>query len=144
MQIALAAAVAERDKLAAAFADANQSHQMEIDSLKSRLETTSSRAITAEALLAEVRRNLLEKLELIQNSLELKIGRVKELKQSHAKLIEDTRILLKSVDARDRALADANGKIKLLAELVAEPRCRANKPVKAYRTDVLLASTVTF
>ena len=144
MKSLLAAAMVERDKLSVAFADANESRQTEIDTLKTRLEAMSSRTATAETLLAEVRQSLLEKLELLQGSLQAKIGQVSELRQSHARLIEETRILLRSVDARDRALADANGKIRLLAELVAEPRCGTTQRVQAYRTDVLLASTVTF
>ena len=100
---------------------------------KFRLESACSRAASAETLLAEVRQSLLEKLELLQKSLQTKICQVEELKQSRAKLIEDARILLKSVDARDWALAEANGKIKLLAELVAEPRTRAIGQVQSSR-----------
>ncbi len=144
MKSLLAAAMAERDKVSVEFAGANESCQTEINTLKTRLEVMSSRTVTAETLLAEVRQSLLGKLELLQNSLQAKIGQVDELRQSHAKLIGETRILLKSVDARDRALADANGKIRLLAELVAEPRIGTKPRVQVCRTDVLLASTVTF
>ncbi len=144
MKSLLAAAIAERDKLVTGRAKANESHQTEIGDLKICLESACSRAASAETLLAEVRQSLLEKLELLQKSLQTKICQVEELKQSRAKLIEDARILLKSVDARDWALAEANGKIKLLAELVAEPRTRAIGQVQSYQTDVLLASTVTF
>ena len=144
MKALLDAAMAERHRLTTAFASANESRQAEIDSLKSRLEAMSSHVVTAETLLPEVRQILLEKLEWLQDLLRAKICQVNELKQSHAKLINDTRILLKSVDARDRSLADANGKIRLLADLVAEPRTAARTQVQVHRADMLLASTVAF
>ncbi len=144
MKTLLAAAMAERDKLGAALAKADESHHTEIDALKLRLEAACSRAANSDMQLAEVRRSLLEKLELLQNSLQAKIGEVNQLRQSHAKLIEETHMLLKSVDRRDRALADANGKIRLLAELVAVPRIGTKPRAQGCRTDVLLASTVTF
>lgn len=144
MRTMLAAATAERDKLAAALADGNASNHNEIDNLKSRLEAMSARAAAAEKMLAEVRRTLLEKLELLQESLRVKVCQVKDLRQSHAKLIEDARILLKSVDARDKALAAANDKIRLLTELVAEPAVAMDGQFRSSRTDLLLASTITF
>jgi chromosome segregation ATPase len=144
MKTLLGAAIAERDKLTTAFANANDSRQTEVDNLKSRLDAMSSRVATAETLFAGARQSLLEKLEWLQDTLRAKICQVNELKQSHAKLIEDTRILLKSVDARDRSLADANWKIRLLAELVAEPRAAANQQIEVRRTNMLLAGTVAF
>jgi regulator of replication initiation timing len=144
MKTLLSAAIAERDKLTTAFANANESRQTEVDNLKSRLAAMSSRVVTAETLFAGARQSLLEKLEWLQDTLRAKICQVNELRQSHAKLIEDTRILLKSVDARDRSLADANWKIRLLAELVAEPRAVAHQQVEVRRTDMLLAGTVAF
>ncbi len=144
MKALLGAVIAERDKLTTAFADANESRQAEIDNLKTRLGEMSSRVVIAEALPPEVRQSLLEKLEWLQDLLRAKISEVDELKRAHAKLIEDTRILLKSVDARDRSLADANGKIRLLAGLLAKPTAAARKLVQVRRTDMLLASTVAF
>ena len=62
-----------------------------------------------------------------------------ELKQSHAKLIENTRNLLKSVDARDRPFVDGNEQIELLAELVVEPRAAAHQQIQVRRTRCLQA-----
>ena len=69
MRALLGAAVAERDKLTTAFANANESRQAEIDNLKSRLDAVSSRAVTAETLLSEARQSLLEKFEWLQDLL---------------------------------------------------------------------------
>jgi chromosome segregation ATPase len=133
---ALAAVTAERDHLAAALADAKESRQAEVDDFQVRLDAMSSRAVTAEGLLADVRQKLLEKVELLQNSLQVKTHQVEEFKELYAKLINNPHMLLKFAAARDLRLAAANGAL-------AEPSIWADGRVQACRSDMLLASTIT-
>jgi chromosome segregation ATPase len=58
-----------------------------------------------------------EKIELLQNLLQVKERRVQKLKQAHSKLFDGTRKLLKTSAERDRALARAEERISSLTEL---------------------------
>ena len=61
-----------------------------------------------------------EKIELLQNLLQVKERRVQKLKQAHSKLFDGTRKLLKTSAERDRALARAEERISSLTELFAQ------------------------
>jgi chromosome segregation ATPase len=150
----LIAARGESGKLAAAVSAANDDRETEIHALNSRLEAASARAVAAEKLLVQARQSLLAKVEessaadreiadarqaldaadkkfellrnSFQDSLRVKERQVEELEKSHAKLFETTKSLLMAVETRDAALARAEGRIKLLAEWVAQCEAAAN------------------
>jgi chromosome segregation ATPase len=147
---ALTAAEAERDKLAFAVDAANEQRRTEVAALNTRLEATASRAINAEKLLAEAwqssharaeetsvaERKVADataacnaadkKLGLLENSLTMKQAQFRELEQSRSKLIEGMNTLLKAFKTRDKALARAEERIKLLSELFARLEAEAN------------------
>jgi crescentin len=138
MQAMLKAAEVERSKLAAAIDEVNDRRQVEINTLSTRLEAMSSRAITAEKLLSDVRQTLLarteesstaerkaveatltrtltdKKLELAQNSLQLKERQLQELEHSRSKLVERANTMLKTVKLRETALTRAEEQIQSL------------------------------
>ena len=144
LKTALAAAEAERAKLAAAIEEANEKRQTETNTLNTRLEATSSRALAAEKLLAEVRQSLLarteennaaerkmadatvarnatdKKLELLQSSHQVKERQIHELEQLRNKLVDRTNALMATVKARDTALLRAEERVVLLGERVAQ------------------------
>jgi chromosome segregation ATPase len=136
MKAALTQATTERDRMAAALANANDSRQMEVDDLQTRIDAMSSRAATAEGLLGDVRQKLLEKVEVLENSLQLKTRQVEEFKGLYSQLVNNPHTLLKFAIARDAGLADGNGAL-------GEPSIWADGRVQACRSDVLLASTIT-
>jgi len=144
MRVALATAEGERNKLTFAVDEANEKRRTETNTLNSRLGATSERAITAEKLLVEVRQRLLartaencsverkfadatvardaahRKLQVLQKSLQVEERQVQELGRSRAELIEITTTLLKAFKTRNKALARAEQRIQLLAELFAQ------------------------
>lgn len=144
MKTALTATEAELNKLAFALNETNESRQTEINILHTRLEAMSSRAVTAEKLLADARqgwlvhieensivqhnisdaieaRNMAEKeLERLRNSLTAKERQLQEHEQSRLKLIESTDTLLAAFKMRDMALARSEERIKMLTERVAQ------------------------
>ena len=147
----LAAAEAEREKLAAAVEEANERRQVEFNTLSSRLGTMSARAVTAEKLFVETRQSLLacsaekstvereladattarrvadKNLELLQNSLQVKERLIQELEQARSKLIEGADSLLKTLETRETALARAEEKIKLLDDALLEAEANLGK-----------------
>jgi chromosome segregation ATPase len=149
IKTALTAVEAERNKLTAAVDEANEKRHTETNTLSTRLEAMSSRATAAEKLLAELRQSLLarteessaaerkvadatvarnatdKKLELVQNSLQLKERQVQDVEQSRSKLVERTNTLVKTVKTLDSALARAEDRIKLLGERVAQLEAEA-------------------
>ncbi len=134
--------------LAAAVDETREKRQAKTNTLNTLLEAMSSRAVAAKRLLAEVQQCLLaniedssaaertaadaayKKRELLQNSLRTKERRVQELEQSHSKLVAGTSTLLKTFKARDMALANAEGRIKLLTERIVQLDAAA-KPTKS-------------
>ena len=148
----LAAVEVERNKLVAAVAETNEKRQTETNTLNTRLEAMSARAITAEKLLAEARQSLLacseekssaerkltdataarhaadKNLELLQNSLRVKERQVKELEQNCSKLIEGADALLKTLKTREAALTRAEERIKLLDDAQLKTKAALAKP----------------
>jgi len=119
MKAALVVTERERAKTATAIDHANQKRRQETSGLTARLEAAASCAATAGELLAGMRRNLCEKLELLQKLLEVKDRQLNELKQSRSKLIERTSKLLEAFKARDSVLAAAEEENKSLTARLA-------------------------
>jgi crescentin len=148
-QTALKASEAERARLTAALAEAIDKRQVETNTLSTRLEAMTSRALTAEKLLAEVRQSLLtrseennsaerkvveatlarnmtdKKLELVQNSLQAKDRQLNEVEQFRTKLAERANTLLLNVRQRDKALARAEEEIQALSERIGQLEAEA-------------------
>jgi crescentin len=161
LQLALATAEADRFKLQGEVDQAAATRQSELSTANGLLEAMTSRALTAERLLADVRECLLarvaensatergladataargeadKKLRHFQESLRLKQLQVDELEQSRQKLIETTNTLLKSFQSRDTAANHAEEKINLLsariAQLEQEVRLAGTRPVAELR-----------
>jgi chromosome segregation ATPase len=136
----LTATDAEREKLIAAAAAADKKHQIETDDLEARLKATTSRAVAAETLLAEVQqtlrvcteeknqaerkaigatlaRNLAEnELKSVQEELQTKERELLEYQQARSKLMIGLSSLLQNFKAREAALAAAKEKIQSLGE----------------------------
>jgi chromosome segregation ATPase len=127
MKAALIATERERSKSASAVDRADQKWRSETASLNARLETMTSCAATADTLLAGLRRNLQEKLELLQNLLAIKERQLDELKQSRSKLLERTAKLLEAFKAREAMLAAAEERNQALADRIAEAEAAAAK-----------------
>jgi len=151
LQSALKAAEAERGRLTAALAEANDKRQVETNTLSTRLEAMSSRAVTAEKLLAEVRQNLLsrteennaagrkvveatlarnmaeKKLELAQTALQSKEKLLNEVEQFRTKLAERANTLLLNVRQRDKALSRAEEEIQALSGRVGQLEAEADR-----------------
>ncbi|MFZ3359913.1 MAG: hypothetical protein WA177_14235 [Xanthobacteraceae bacterium] len=109
---------AERKRTTAAADEANETRRSEAKTLTARLNAMASCAAAADQLLAGMRSNLLEKLELLQRLLQVKECHLNELKQSRSKLLERTKALLETFKQRETALVQADCNIKLLAEQV--------------------------
>ncbi len=127
MKAALIAAERERSKSATAVDHVDQKRRNETASLNARLETMASCAATADKLLAGMRRNLQENLELLQNLLAVKDRQLDELKQSRSKLMERTGKLLEAFKAREGMLAAAEESNKALADRIAATEALAAK-----------------
>jgi predicted nucleic acid-binding Zn-ribbon protein len=135
---------AERARLAAAVAEANDRRQVETNALSTRLEATSSRASTAEKLLAEVRQSLQsrteenataerkaveaavarnfadKKLELANSALQAKDRQLQETTQARTKLAERANKQLLDLRQRERALAQAEEQLQILGTRIAQ------------------------
>ncbi len=157
--MALTATKAERDKLIATLIEADQKyqnetnalnfrHQNETDALNARnqidknalighLRTMSSRAISAEQMVARMRRSLMQKLELVQRSLQMKDRQIDELEHSRSGLIESAKTLVKTLKARDSALASAEQRIEFLTEQIAELETATNRAKSKERFEEL-------
>jgi len=105
--------------------------------LNTNLTVTTKRAVGAEKMLAEVRHGLLGNVELLQNSLQGKELKIREFEQRHTKLLEGSRTLLKTLKARETALARAEQRIKSLAEQIAELKAEASLAKNQERVDEL-------
>jgi len=143
LQAALDTAGAERAKLAGEVFTVNGSRQTELGALNERLEAMTSRATTAERLLADVRECLLARiaengvterklaevvaerqeaefrLKELQDLLCVKQCQVNELEQSRTELIDNANALLKTFQNRDAALAAAEQKVEDLNAQIA-------------------------
>lgn len=160
MKTALAAVEAERAKFAAAIEETNERRQTETNTLNTRLEAMSSRAVAAEKLLAEVRQSLLarteesnaaerkvadatvarnatdKKLELLQSSLQVKERQIHDLEQLRSKLVDRSNALAAAVKARDTALARAEERIALLGERVSQLEAAAEASLAKHHETV--------
>ena len=105
----------ERDELAAAWHTADEKHQRETETLNGNIENLSQRAAAAEAAFAEARQNLLDKVEQLEKSLQLKRSQIEQLEEARTRLIEGANALLKTFRARKVSLAHAEERVKLLA-----------------------------
>jgi hypothetical protein len=151
LQTALSTAEAECTRLGAEIGGVRQLRQSETETLNGRLEAMSSRAVTAEKLLAEARERLLARIvengtfrqkvadakaandkayakaRQLEDAVTLRQHQIDELERSRATLLEATTTLLETFEDRDRALQRAEGKIKALAERNAALEAEANR-----------------
>ena len=140
VEASFAEAYGERGRLSAALDEAKEQHQAERNSLNMRLDALTSRAATAERLLAEARQNLIARTEEVRafdrKSVEATISRnnaekrlsqieasheqrerqIKDLEQARVALTERNNALTKALKARETALARADEKIAGLTE----------------------------
>jgi hypothetical protein len=147
---ALAAAEAERNKLAFAIVRANEDRETEASGLNAHLRAMSSRAVAAEKMLALARQNLLARSEAksaseykpsdeisvriatektpepLRDSLDNKERKIRELEQLCCELTEGASKLLKTFDGRNTALTRAEEQIRLLDERCAHLEAKAN------------------
>jgi crescentin len=150
MKTALIVAEAERSRPASASDEADAKRQTETNALNTCLAAISPRTVAAEKLLAELLLSLLariehnsaadrdiadaitdrdaaaKKLEVLQNSLQVKERQVEELEQARAQLIEGANALLQAFKTRDAALVRAEQSIKLLGERFAQLEAQTN------------------
>lgn len=134
MKAALIMVERERAKTASAADRADQKRRNEAGSLNARLEAMASCATTADKLLAGLRQNLREKLELLQNLLAVKDRQLGELKQSRSKLIERTGKLLEAFKARDERLAAAEERNRTLAARLTQAEAALKKSQEDLRS----------
>jgi crescentin len=155
LQTALSTAEAECSRLGNEVGGVHQRQQAESETLNGRLEAMSSRAVTAEKLLAEARERLLARIvengafrqkvadaeaaekaasdsayaktRQLEDAVTLRQHQIDELERSRATLVEATTTLLETFENRDRALRRAQQKIKALAERNAELEAQANR-----------------
>ena len=144
LQMALDTAGAEHAKLAGEVFTANGTRQNEVSALSERLEAITSRATTAERLLADVRECLLARIaengvterklaevvaerqeaeyrfKELHDLLRVKQCQINELEQTRGKVVETANALLKSFQGRDAALAAAEANANLLNARIAE------------------------
>ena len=140
VEASFAEAYAERGRLAAALDEVKEQYQAERNTMSMRLDALSSRAATAERLLAEARQNVLARTEevrafdrkaveatIARNAAEKRLGQievshearerqVKELEQARNALAERNNALTKQLKARDTAVTRAEEKIAALTE----------------------------
>jgi ABC-type transporter Mla subunit MlaD len=144
VKMALTVTEAERDKLASTVDEASKRLQTETESFAARLKAMSSRAEAAEAMLAEMRRSLFEKLDRLQTLHEVRTRHVQELEDSRSKLIDDADTLLKTMNTRDTALVHTTETVKLLVDWVTKSKAKAGEQIQVRPAETLLANTITF
>ena len=144
MEMSLVASQAERSALCSARDEADERHRSEAYSLNLRIEALRARATTAEKLLSEVRQSLVlrtEELRLAERkTAEATIARataektiealttardalgtkVQKLELGCKSLTERSNSLAETLKAREGSLAQAEQKIKLLTDRIAE------------------------
>ncbi len=140
VEASFAEAYAERGRLAATLDEVKEQHQAERNTMSMRLDALSSRAATAERLLAEARQNLLARTEevrafdrkaveatIARNAAEKRLGQIeaahetrerqaKELEQARNALAERNNALTKQLKARETAVTRAEEKIAALTQ----------------------------
>ena len=140
VETSFAEASAERGQLATALDESREQRQAEHNNLSMRLDALQSRAATAERLLSEARQNLIFRTEEVRafdrKSVEATIARngaekrlaqieamqearerhIKDLERARAALTERDNAMVKTLKAREAALARAEEKIAMLTE----------------------------
>jgi len=143
LMTALTAAQVERKALSAIAKAAEAKRISESTSLRSQFEAAAARAEAAEQLLADLQGRMLtteeyyaverliagtstdrdaakQQVQLLEQSLKDKESQLRALEHSRTELIDGTSSLLKTFGARDSALSNAEGIIKLLVKRVAK------------------------
>jgi chromosome segregation ATPase len=143
----------ERDQIKSTAKDASELHRRDYSALNSRLEATTSRALTMEGLVADVGRCLLVKIEegkasehevvnakLVRNAavealglLQAKTHQVQELEQTRTTLIASTSTLLKAFEVRLTALAATRKNLDSLEKRLAATEVKAGAAQKKMR-----------
>jgi crescentin len=140
VESSFAEASAERSQLATTLDETREQRQAEHNNLSMRLDALQSRAATAERLLSEARHNLIFRTEevrafdrksveatIARNSAEKRLGQIeamqearerhiKDLERARAALAERDNAMVKTLKAREAALARAEEKIAMLTE----------------------------
>jgi chromosome segregation ATPase len=122
---------AERHRLTIAVKEANERRESEVDMLNARLGTTSARASRADAKLSEeiaARHAAEQKLQQLEDALRAKESQVRDREQLQAELVERAGALLRTLEARNVALARAEETIKVLTATQAEAAVSSPKP----------------
>jgi predicted nucleic acid-binding Zn-ribbon protein len=144
MEMSLVASQAERSALSTARDEADERHRSEADTLNLRIEALRARANTAEKLLSEVRQSLVLRTEELRLSerktAEATIARataektiealttasnasatkLQKLELGCKSLTERSNSLMETLKAREASLAQAEQKITLLTDRIAE------------------------
>ncbi len=140
VESSFAEASAERSQLATTLDETREQRQAEHNNLSMRLDALQSRAATAERLLSEARHNLIFRTEevrafdrksveatIARNSAEKRLAQIeamqearerhiKDLERARAALAERDNAMVKTLKAREAALARAEEKIAMLTE----------------------------
>jgi chromosome segregation ATPase len=121
----------ERNRLTIAVKEANERRESDVDRLNARLSTTSARASRADAKLTEeiaARHAAEQKLQRLEDALRAKESQIQDREQVQAELVEWAGALLRTLEARNVALARAEETIKVLTATQAEPATSSPKP----------------
>lgn len=163
LEISVAALESDRNRLTTAVDETNERRQTESNTLTTRLEAMQSRANAAEKLLAEVRHSLIQrteenrlserkvvestiarnatekKLEQMLTSLQAQERQIRDLDSSRTTLVDRSGTLLKTVKARETALARAEEKIQALTDRInqLEGEAESNRGKTEKRTEEL-------
>jgi chromosome segregation ATPase len=127
----LADADTERNRLTSAVKEANERRETDVDMLNTRLGTMSARASRADAKLTEeiaARHAAEQKLQQLEDALRAKESQIQDREQVQAELVERAGALLRTLEARNVALARAEETIKVLTATQAEAAVSSPKP----------------
>jgi len=137
------AAEAENRELTVTLDKIEQARSEHIASLTSKVQAMRQRATEAEAFLVAMRQWLAEKLEAFQRSLDGKSNQIVELERSRAILAAGSNALLKQINDRDNALAEAKLTIGVLVGRVAKHGATL-RAIEVRSAKMLLARTPGF
>jgi len=118
LNTALMAAECERDKLGADLHNAHERRLTETDMLISRFKEMSELAAAAERAFVETKQGLADRLEQLQNALQLKAAQIVESEHARSQLVEGANALLSIFQTRTAALTWSEDRIKVLGERV--------------------------
>ncbi len=144
----LVAAEADRSELTASIEKAKEKRKTEANTLNSRLAAMAERAVTMEKLLSEAQQSLVvcseekisverkladatavrhavdRRLELLEDSLQVKESEVRELEQNRSELIEGADTLLQTLKKRDTTLNSRRGEDQIVGRCSTYGRSR--------------------